>query len=703
MLAESREQPVDRKNIVRKIIRPLGLFVCFTFSLTIFAAEGMWTLDNLPRSQLKSQYQFDPSADWIAKVMHASVRLAQGCSGSFVSPEGLVLTNHHCAHRCIEQLSSKQRDLAKLGFLATSREKELRCPELELDQLEEMTDVTGQVQPATQEQEGEAFVAAYNKVASQITSACMDGSPEQYIRCDVVSLYHGGKYFLYRYHRYQDVRLVWAPEFSVAFFGGDPDNFNFPRYDLDASLLRAYENGSPAKTADYFRIKSAGASENELVMTTGHPGATQRDLTFDQFVTMRDVRLMRTLILYSELRGVLTQYQKTGKEAARVTTMDLFSVENTLKRVRGQLGAMRSETLLQSKISQEKRLQTFAAQHGELSNANNPWQQIEKAERVYGEISDPFLFLESDHGMMCKYWQYARILVRGASERRKPDSERLPEFTDATLPIVEQTLLSVAPVYPQVENVKFSWALTKLREWLGPDNSIVKKILGDQSPDNLSARMIGATHLGDVAYRRLLWRKPELVAQSEDPFIEMALRIESDVRAIRHRYDTEYDGVIQRAGRTIAEAKFAMTGTDTYPDATFTLRLAYGEVKGWREGDHQVAPFTYIKDAFNRHTGSAPFALPSSWIKAREKMDGDLPFNFVTDNDIVGGNSGSPVINRDAELVGVVFDGNIHSLGGAFGFDESVNRAVALHPAALLNALKVIYKADAIVAELNAK
>jgi len=666
------------------------------------AAEGMWTLDNLPVAQLQSQYKFKPTQAWIDKVMHASVRLAQGCSGSFVSPSGLVLTNHHCASRCIEQLSNSESNYVRTGFVARARNAEMKCPELEVNQLQQITDITDKIKAATKDKEGTAYKAALNAASARESSACL-GKNRTNTRCDVIELYHGGRYHLYRYRRYQDVRLVWAPEMAAAFFGGDPDNFNFPRYDIDASLLRVYDNGKPVSSSDYFRIKAAGAEPKELTFVSGHPGSTQRELTVAQLETLRDMRIPRILMLYSELRGVLEQYQKSGAEAGRIAESDLFSTENSIKAFRGQQIALQSPELMDQKRDAEHKLQQFVAEQEEFSTTAAAWQDIAKAEKIYREIGDRHFFIETSRGFMSKYYGFARTLVRGAAERAKPNNERLPEYTDASLPQLEQSLFSAAPVYPEYEKLKLAWSLTKLREWLGADDPLVRKVLGKETPEQLAERLVEGTTLKDPAARRALWENPNAIAESDDPFIQLARVVDEDSRVVRRRYDTEIDGVEQRAGQAIAEARFAMSGTKAYPDATFTLRLSFGEVKGWQEGEKQIAPFTTFGGAFQRHTGAEPFALPTSWLLAKSSLKQDTKLNFVTTNDIIGGNSGSPVINRNAELVGLVFDGNIHSLGGAFGYEAETNRTVAVHAAALLEALRKIYSAPELLKELNAK
>ena len=377
------------------------------------AAEGMWTLDNLPKAQLEAQYGFVPTEKWVDKVMRASVRLAQGCSGSFVSASGLVMTNHHCALRCIEQLSSAQNDYVRAGYLARSRERELKCPELELNRLEQIVDVTGEVKTATRGLQGEAFKRALNAVQARLSGVCV-GRDKSRVRCDVVELYHGGLYHLYRYHRFQDVRVVWAPEQAVAFFGGDPDNFNFPRYDLDVTFLRAYEDGRPVRVKDYFRFKETGAAPAELVFVTGHPGSTQRELTTEQLRTLRDLRYFRDLLLFSEQRGVLQQYQTAGAESARIAAGDLFSIENTIKARRGAVQALQNPELWRKKQEAETALQAFVGQHPDMAQATDAWQALARAEEVYREIGHEHFFIETSRGFMSRYYTFARLLARGA-------------------------------------------------------------------------------------------------------------------------------------------------------------------------------------------------------------------------------------------------------------------------------------------------
>ncbi|HZP13185.1 MAG TPA: S46 family peptidase [Nevskiaceae bacterium] len=673
-----------------------------------FAAEGMWTLDKLPSAQLQKQYGFKPDQAWVDKAMRSSVRLAGGCSGSFVSKDGLVMTNHHCANECIQQISSSKKDYIADGFLAKTRADEVMCPQIEINRLEKITDVTERMNQATAGKDGKAYSDAEKAEKSRIESECVGAEKEQ-TRCDVVDLYHGGAYNLYRYHRFQDVRLVFAPEKDIAFFGGDPDNFNFPRFDLDLSLMRAYENGKPAEVADFFPLNPKGAEEGEATFVTGHPGSTQRQLTVAQLERLRDVDLFKRELRLSEQRGVLERFAAEGAENARVSQEDLFGVENSFKAIYGQLIALYDPAVFNLKRKQESDLRAYAKAHKDLqAKYGNAWDEIAKAQATYRNLETRWLMLEGTRGGARGFWsdhfRIARWLVRGAAERAKPNPDRLREYTESALPSLTQDLFSPAPIYPNYEKVKLAWSLTKLREWLGADDPTVKQVLGKESPEQVASRLVDKTKLSDVATRRKLWEGgADAIAKSDDPFIALAKALDDESRAVRKRYEEDVEAIERKNAERISRVRFAREGTSVYPDATFTLRLSYGEVKGWDEKGQPVKPFTTFGGAFERATGAWPFALPKSWLAAQDKLDPEQRFDFVTTNDIIGGNSGSPVINRKGEAVGLVFDGNIHSLGGAFWFDERVNRTVAVHSGAILAALKNVYHADAIAEEMTAR
>lgn len=668
----------------------------------LHAEEGMWTLDNLPLQDLKATYDFEPDADWLRHAQRSAVRLAGGCSGSFVSPEGLVLTNYHCIIGCVQQLTSAERDLLKDGFVAGKHEQELRCPTMELNRLEEVTDVTEQIKVATAGRDGDAFAEAKRAVQSELEKACV-GDQSDTRRCDVVELYHGGIYQLYRYHRFSDVRLSFSPERTVGLFGGDPDNFNFPRYNLDMALLRAWENGKPAKVDDWFRFKPEGAQAGELTMILGHPGSTERLLTVAQLEAQRDFGLLSWLIHMSELRGMINQYASSSEDADRYAQADIMGIENGIKVVRNEASTLSDPRVMDLKRRQEKDLRDFVAADPERQEKwGSAWDEIAQAQQRYRELQTSHAMLESARGLYSQYFTQARRLVRGTVERDKPNGERLREFSDSALPRMIQALESDAPIHPDYEKVKLSWSLAKLRENLGTDHPLVVQVLGRDSPQVVAARLIDGTTLGDPAARKALWEGgADAVAASTDPFIVLARQIDPAARAVRKRVEDEIDAVDTRNAQRIAEARFARYGTSIYPDATFSLRLSYGAVKGWNEQGSDVEPFTVIGGVFDRATGQEPYVLSDRWLAAKDQLDAQARFNFVSTNDIIGGNSGSPVINRDGEIVGLVFDGNIHALGGAYWYDADLNRAVSVHSAAMLESLEKVYDAGHLARELR--
>lgn len=662
--------------------------------------EGMWLTNDFPSERVKERHGFLPDRAWLDHVRLSSVRLARGCSGSFVSPNGLVMTNHHCAHECIQQLSTKKKDYIASGFYAKADKDEVKCPGAEIDQLVEITDVTDQMNAATKGLTDKAYFDAQRAEKSKIEAAC--GKTDD-VRCDVVTLYHGGRYHLYKYRRYQDVRLVFAPELAIAFFGGDPDNFNFPRYDLDVSFVRVYENDKPAKTEHYFKWSKEGPKEGAATFVSGHPGGTSRELTMAQLEFQRDVALPDRLIGLSEMRGVLTEFAKTGKEQARVSKDELFFVENAIKALRGEHQSLTQGDFYKQKAAAEAALREMVKADPELSKiAGGAWDAIAEAKKAQKAIRPAFNMLEGAKGFDSGLFEQARALVRYAEETQKPNGERLREFAESQLPAVKNDILSSTPYDDAFEMLKLGHGLTKLREVLGADHPIVKKVLGPKSPTELARELVQGTKLKDAKVRKaLLEGGRAALEKSTDPMILLAKLVDGDARAARKVFEEKVQAVEQKNGELIAKASFAIYGTSTYPDATFTLRLSYGKVDGWVEPDGKVVPpFTNIGGAFDRATGRDPFKLPDSWIAAKDKLDKSIPFDMSLTNDVVGGNSGSPVVNQKAEVVGLIFDGNIHSLGGEFGYDPKLNRSVAVTNLALEHALSKIYGADRILAEL---
>jgi hypothetical protein len=665
------------------------------------ADEGMWTFNNFPADKVAAAYGFKPDQGWLDHVRLASLRLARGCSAGFVSPYGLVQTNHHCAHACIEQLSTASKDFVATGFYAQTLSDEVKCPDIEANQLIDITDVTDRVGHATAGKDGRALADAMKAVQAAIAADCSGNDAN--LRCDVVELYHGGAYNLYKYRRYQDVRLVFAPEMAIAFFGGDLDNFQFPRYDLDVSFLRVYRDGKPLdSSSSYLRYAATDARAGDLTFTSGHPGRTNRLDTVAELAFLRDVTLPRDIFYDSELRGILTEFSTKGAEQARIANDLLFGVENSLKAKKGQFTALVDPTVIGMRADFEQALRARVDADPQLrTQYGTAWDNIRTALDRFRAMRDRYAFTEGGQGFRSQLFTLAKALVRHPAESAKPDAERLKEHTEANFPILRQSISSPAPIYPELEKLTLTFSLSKLREALGPDDAFVKKVLGRKTPAELAAELVDGSSLTSVERRNdLLGADPAAIAASTDPMIVFVRSIDGDLRAVRKDYEDSVEAPRSKYSGQLAQAMFKVYGTSTYPDATFTLRISYGTVAGYREDGKEVDPITRIGGAFERATGADPFKLPESWMVARPTLNQQQPFNFATTNDVVGGNSGSPVINRAGEVVGLVFDGNIQSLGGDFGYDPAVNRAVAVNVGALREALSKVYHADRIVDEL---
>jgi hypothetical protein len=666
------------------------------------ADEGMWTFNDFPAAKVQQAYGFAPDQKWLDHVRLSSIRLARGCSASLVSKNGLVMTNHHCAHSCIEQLSTPQRDYVATGFTAKEEKDEVKCPDMEANQLIGISDVTQRVKDAIAGKDGKEFSDALKAVEADIAKECSGGDAK--LRCDVVDLYHGGIYNLYKYRRYQDLRLVFAPEFAIAFFGGDPDNFEFPRYDLDVSFVRIYDNGAPLdSSANFLPFAKNDLKEGDLTFVSGNPGATSRLDTVAQLEFARDVRLPSGLMYLAELRGILEEFSDQGAEQRRIADTRLFSTENSFKALKGQFEALVDRALIKSKHDEEAVLKAKVEADPQMkADYGGAWDAIKAAVDYQKLIRDRYNMLEAGQGFDSTLFRIARALVRHAEEAGKPDGQRLREYTDANFPIIQQTILSSAPIYLDLEKTTFRFSLTLVQRQLGPDDPTVKTIFGNKSPDELAAELIEKTGLKDPALRKkLLEGGQAAIDASKDPMILFAKLVDPDARAVRRDFEDNVDAPLTKNAGLLAQARFKLYGTSVYPDATFTLRLSYGSVKGYDQKSGHVAPFTVMGGAFDRATGATPFKLPESWIAAKSKINGQQKFDFCTTNDIIGGNSGSPVINKDSEVVGLIFDGNIQSLGGDFGYDGAVNRAVAVDAGAIREALKAIYHADRLVGELS--
>jgi hypothetical protein len=671
----------------------------------VMADEGMWTFDNFPKAAVKQKYGVDIDDAWLGRLQRSITRLEGGCTGSFVSPEGLVLTNHHCARECISELSSAGDDFIENGFNSGTRAGERKCPSGIVSVLVEMEDVTAKVNGATAGLADAKANEVRKQTLSRLESECTAGASKGRagaLACESVTLYQGGQYFLYKYKRYDDVRLVFAPEQTIAAFGGDPDNFNFPRWCLDFSLMRVYENGKPARTPDYLRWRVEGPRAGEPVFLAGHPGSTARLLTAEQLKFQRGITQPAFIARNSELRGRMIQWSKTGEEPKRIVGETLLGLENTIKVYRGLQNALLDDALMQQKATQERDLRAQVAASPQLAQqTGSAWDDIAKAQARYREIYDRYAYVENGAGFNSKLFAYARQLVRGAAERGKPNEQRLREYADSNLPKITAGVLATVPIYPAYEQLTLSFSLDKLREALGPDDEVVRRLMSKESPDSLAAKLIGGTQLADPAVRKALWDGgAAAVNASTDPMIALARAIDPDARAVRKIYEDEVQAPVATGQEKIAKARFAVLGTKVYPDATFTLRMSYGDVRGWTEKGQQVEPFTKLSRLYERTTGEDPFRLPQRWLDARTKLDPNTPFDYATTHDIVGGNSGSPLVDAQGRLVGLAFDGNIHSIAGSYWYDERMNRAVAVHPAIIVAALRDVYGAKSIAAEI---
>ena len=685
----------------------LRLLIAVALSLAAGIAsadEGMWTFDNFPTELVEERYGVEIDQAWLDRVRLGTVRLS-GCTASFVSPEGLILTNHHCVASCLAENSSRESSLLDTGFMARGRDAELNCSTQIADVLERLEDVTAKVQDATRGLAERAANERRRQTLTELEATCETASREagNQLKCEAVTLYDGGQYWLYQYRRYDDVRLVFAPEDDIAAFGGDPDNFQFPRWCLDFALLRAYENGAPVSTPRHLTIDFDGPAAGEPVFVSGHPGSTDRLLTVAELKTLRNDVLPPTLLRASELRGRYIQFAKAGPEASRIVQDSLFGLENTIKVRRKQLDALLDDALLVAKHDAEAELRMRVGRDRALADEiGDPWQRIEAALAEEDKQRLPYEFIEGGAGFNSRLVRYARTLVRAAVERQKSNAERFREYTDAALPRLEQQLAAPVPIYPELERLTLSFSLERMREWLGPDAPIVRRLLATETPDALATRLVDGSTLADPAVRLELWHGGQAaIDASDDPLIELARTLEPEARELRQWHEDHVEAVIESAHEDIARARFAIYGTSVYPDATFTLRLNFGSVQGWVENGVAVEPFTYLERLFERATGQAPFVIPERWQAARASLDLATPFNLSTNSDIVGGNSGSPLIDADGRIVGLLFDGNIHSISGAYWFDEELNRAVAVHPAIIREALTKVYDADALAAELG--
>ena len=661
-------------------------------SLALRADEGMWTFDGFPAKQMRKEYGWAPDQAWLDRVQAASVRLTGGCSASFVSDQGLILTNHHCVASCLYENSTGENDLLENGIITSNRNEERKCAGQQAEVVTDIIDVTDKVKNAIGTATGEALTRARSaQVAAIESEQCSD---TETMRCQVVTLFGGGQYKLYKYRKYSDVRLVWAPEDRAATFGGDPDNFNFPRYSLDASFLRAYENDIAASTPNYLKWNPRAPQEGEVVLVAGNPGSTSRLYTQSQLAFERELRLPMTIATLSELRGRLIQAMSESPEKEREGLDLLFGLENNLKVYIGQTKALNDTAFTAKLASAEVELKTRTKDNTDIGD---PWAQVDAAMQTYRSFYLPARFTQPDGDL----YRYAQSLVMAAIEREKPNAERLPGYSDSALPLMAMRLLDARPVYLWLDELLMAWSLSKAREYLGADDPDTRLLLGKNSPEQLARTLVSATGLADPELRRNLWDGGlAAIEASDDPMIVYARGLEQRQRELRQEVDENYSGPLASAGAKLADARFAAYGDTLYPDATFTLRLSYGQVKAWQERGNQLPIITTLGGTFDRATGNAPFDLAPAFAANEDKIDPSVTYNFVSTNDIIGGNSGSPVIDQAGTVIGAAFDGNIHSLGGSYGYDPTLNRMVSVSTAAVQEALKTIYPAPMLVKEL---
>jgi len=688
---------------MRRIVASMGVLAAGTPAL--LGDEGMWLYTNPPLARLKERYGFEPGKEWLEHLQKSSVRFNSGGSGSFVSKDGLVMTNHHVAADALQKMGTPERNYYRDGFYAKTRGEERKCEAMELNVLESIEDVTARVEGAVKgdmkpDQAAKARRAVMNNIENEETK-----KPDR--RSNIVTLYKGEAYHLYRYKRYTDVRLVWAPEQQIAFFGGDPDNFEFPRYCLDAAFFRVYENDKPAEIKHFLKWSANGCADGELTFVSGHPGRTNRLATVAELEYTRDIGYPYLMQRLYRMEVLLNAFSARSEENARQAKELLFSVQNSRKARLGGLGGLMDPAVMARKRAEEAKLREAAEKDPKLADAKGAWDKVAEVYKTRAKILKRHGMLEGGAAFASDLFGIARTLVRSAQERDKPQAERLREFIDSNKQPLELQLFSEEPIYEGFEILRLADSLASLSEQLGHDDPLVVKVLAGKSPVDRAAELVNGSKLKDVATRKKLYEDGlPAVTASKDPMIELALLVDPESRELRKVMENEVEEPRRQAYAQIAKVKFALEGTSTYPDATFTLRLSYGPVKGYQEAGKKVAPITTVGGLYERSKGQnnkAPFDLPPLWAKKKDSINLDTPFNFVSTADIIGGNSGSPVVNKAGEVVGLIFDGNIQSLVLDFAYSDEQARAVSVCSQVITEALRKVYDASPLADELQGK
>jgi hypothetical protein len=670
------------------------------------ADEGMWLLNDPPLAQLKQKYGFAPDAAWLEHLQKSCVRISSGGSGSIVSADGLVMTNHHVGSDMLEKLSSSSRDLLRNGFYARTRAEELKCPDLEIHVLWTIEDVTQRVnQAVTAGMDSAAANAARQKAIATIEA---EAEKSTGLDCQMVTLWQGAKYHLYSYRRYTDIRLVMAPEQAIAYFGGDNDNFEYPRFDLDMCFFRIYDNDQPLKPEHHLTWSANGSKEHDLALVCGHPGRTQRMFTVDHLKFLRDVDLPFSLDALYQREVALFAFMGRSQENERIGRNEYYGITNSRKAYTGIMDGMLDSALIQTKQQAESELRKAVQNNPQWrSQWGDAWDQIARAENTYRSFYPRYQVLERRGNLRSDLYGFARTLVRLAAEKSKPNSERLRGFRDSEMDSLELDLYSPTPIEEALEIHRLSVGLTWLANTLGAADHAAQVSLAGKSPSDRAAELVMHSKLKDVGYRRSLAQGGmAAIKASDDPLIQLALALDDESRALRKRYEDEVEGDERGGYAKIAAAEFAVHGTNAYPDATFTLRLAYGPVLGYQEQGHAVPAYTTLAGAYERmqeRHGVEPFQLPESWLAHKKSLDLNTPFNFVCTADIIGGNSGSPVVNTNGEVIGLIFDGNLQSLIWDIAYTNDEGRAVAVDSRAIIEALRKVYDAGALADELQSK